>query len=140
MVHASHPMSLRVAYYKTWMVAWRPEDREATLSEAYMKVIEGLKENMKEEAREQAIEANLTAGDVSWRNFLGWELSDCSKRHISDNGGGLADSNGQMVKEAGVTALIGRRASENDEKMPPGRSPLNHLKPWSRCSSSCSPL
>jgi tetratricopeptide (TPR) repeat protein len=57
MVHASHPMSLRVQYYKTWMVHWRPEDREATLSEAYMKVIEGLKENMKEEAREQAIEA-----------------------------------------------------------------------------------
>ena len=31
-------MSLRTAYYKTWMVTWSPDDRETVLSEAYMKV------------------------------------------------------------------------------------------------------
>jgi hypothetical protein len=64
MVHRSHPMSLRTAYYKTWMTQWTAADRETTLSEAYMKVIEALKENMKDEARSNAVEA-IHRGDVS---------------------------------------------------------------------------
>jgi len=46
-------------------VRWTAEDREATLSEAYMKVIEELKECLKDEAREQAIEAKKK-GEVTF--------------------------------------------------------------------------
>ena len=65
MVHRSHPRSLRLRYYKTWMVHWQPSDRETTLAEAFMKVVQSLTETVKKEARELAILAK-EKGDVSF--------------------------------------------------------------------------
>ena len=52
MVARGHPMSLRTAYYDTWMRRWSPIDRETALSEAFMAVVNGIKESLRGEARE----------------------------------------------------------------------------------------
>ena len=65
MVHRSHPMSLRSAYYHTWMVRWTADDRETVLCESFMKTLEKLKEATSDEAREIAI-ADKRAGRVQF--------------------------------------------------------------------------
>ena len=56
MVSRSHPMNMRNAYYKTWMVVWTPEDRECALANAFMKVLEAFDARLKEEAKGIAID------------------------------------------------------------------------------------
>lgn len=57
MVSRSHPRSLRTSYYKVWMVHWSPEDREVALSQAFLKVIDDLKQILKKGARDLAVGA-----------------------------------------------------------------------------------
>ncbi len=55
MVSRGHPMSLRTRYYATWMKHWTAHDRETALSEAFLAVVEQLKNDMKKSARSRAI-------------------------------------------------------------------------------------
>lgn len=65
MVSRSHPMNMRNLYYRTWMVVWQPEDRECALSSAFMQVLHGFDEMLKDEAREIAI-GDKRAGKVEF--------------------------------------------------------------------------
>jgi tetratricopeptide (TPR) repeat protein len=90
MVSHGHPMTLRVAYYKTWMTRWTPQDREVALSQAFLEIVDKLKEDMKEHAKAQAIEQK-ERGEVHFgEDGMGvakrmYELNDI----ISEEGFGL---------------------------------------------------
>mmetsp|Transcript_90629 Transcript_90629/g.272195 ORF Transcript_90629/g.272195 Transcript_90629/m.272195 type:complete len:274 (+) Transcript_90629:1-822(+) len=55
MTHNSHPRTLRVTYFKTWMAQWAPSDRECALAEAFMQVVNQIKGDMRDGARTKAI-------------------------------------------------------------------------------------
>lgn len=65
MVSKGHPMTLRVAYYATWMKRWEPEDRETALSQAFTQVVEQLKQDLRASARRIAVEQK-EAGKVDF--------------------------------------------------------------------------
>mgnify|MGYP006092925571 CR=1 FL=1 len=91
MTHRSHPMNMRNTYYRTWMVVWKPEDRECALSTAFMEVLKGFDEKLKDEARELAI-GDKKAGKVDFEDdgFGVWRHMNQKNTVLKNEGYDLA--------------------------------------------------
>ena len=87
MVHRSHPMNMRVLYYRTWMVVWQPDDRECALSSAFMEVLKGFDAMLKNEAHDHAV-GDKQAGKVDFEEdgFGVWRHKNKTEGTLRDEG------------------------------------------------------